>query len=448
MDKRIVGEVVSAVVLIALLSAVFPAGAQAETSEIVVLEAAGPVVPPFAGYIARGIAVADERNAEAVILMLDTPGGLVNVTTEIIQEIRASDVPVVVYVGPRGAQAASAGLLITLAGHAAAMAPDTAIGASSPIDSQGENLDSVAQQKAEQYLSAQARSLAERRGEAATTIASEAVTEARAVSASEALAANLVDFIADDLDDLLAQLEGFQVEVNGEVRTLAVQGAVRYPVPMSQLERALIILTDPNIVFLLLSIGVTAIIVEIRSPGGWVAGALGTASLGLALYGLGVLPVNWLGLVFVVMAFVLFLLEIKAPVHGALTAAGVISLAVGAVVLFNQPAIAPFGQLSIPLIIGWSVLLGGLFVALVAFAIRAQLRQPTTGYEGLVGQIGRVTQDLDPVGKVLVFGERWTARSEDGRLIPAGAEVVVVSAGRMRLVVRQEIVGETPADSS
>ncbi len=409
---------------------------QATAPEIVVLEATGPVVPPLESYIRRGIDEADSRNAEALILVLDTPGGNVDTTFDIVQDIRTSDVPVVVFVGPRGAKAGSAGLLITLAGHAAAMAPDTAIGASSPILSTGEDLESTAQEKQEQYLSAQARSLAERRGEQAVRIASEAVTEARAVSASEAFEARLVDFIAEDVDSLLPMLNGMQVEVNGQVRTLNTRGAMLIPIPMNQLERALIILTDPNLVFLLLSIGVTAIIVEIRTPGGWVAGVIGTACLGLALYGLGVLPVNWLGLVFIIMAFVLFILEIKAPTHGALAAAGVISLAAGAFVLFNQPEVAPFGRLSIPLVVVQSLLIGGLFAFLVAKALRAQTRRPTTGYQGLVGQVGRVTQTLDPVGMVQVWGERWQAESADRQPIPFGTLVEVVEAGKMRLRVR------------
>lgn len=410
--------------------------AQDGTPEIIVLEASGPVVPPFGSYIARGLAQADERNAEAVILVLDTPGGNTDVTLDIIQDIRTSDVPVAVFVGPRGAEAASAGLLITLAGHAAAMAPDTAIGASSVVGGQGEDLESTAQQKAEQYFSAQARSLAERRGEEAVKIANEAVIEARAVSASEAYEANLVDFIAEDVDDLLAQLDGFQVEVNGRSRTLHTNNALLTHVPMKQLERFLLIITHPNIVFLLMSLGTLAIVVEIRSPGGWVAGAVGTVFLGLAFYGLGVLPVNWLGMVFVVLAFVLFILEIKAPTHGALSAAAIVSLAAGAIILFNQPQVAPFGRLSIPFVIIQSIFIGAFFFFLVIMVLRIHARRPTTGYEGLIGQIGRVTQDIDPEGAVLVKGERWKATSVDGEPISLGKEVEVVEAAGLRLRVR------------
>lgn len=440
---RVMGVMLLAGLLMgALLAAPAARAAQDGPPEVVVLEATGPVVPALAGYIHRGLEEADSRNVDAVVLVLDTPGGSVTVTSDIVQDIQASDVPVIVYVGPRGAQAASAGLIVTLAGHAAAMAPGTAIGATSPVGAGGEDLPETAFRKEVQFLSAQARSLAERRGEAAVQIAEQAVTDARAVSASEALDANLVDFVAQDVDDLLAQADGFAVEVNGRQRTLDTAGAAQIPLPMRQIERVLLVLTDPNIVFLLLSIGVTAIIVEVRSPGGWLAGVFGTTCLGLALYGLGVMPVNWLGIVFVLMAFVLFVLEIKAPVHGALAAAGTVSLAAGAIILFNQPEVAPFGKLSIPLVVVWSLLLGGLFVFLMTMALRAQHRRPTTGYPGLVGQVGRVTRALDPAGMVQVFGERWQAQSADDAFIPVGAQVEIVEAGHMRLLVRP--AGERP----
>lgn len=448
-------KVVSALALAALgvhaigsVALATPLAAQQTPREIVILEATGPVVPPLGAYIARGLDAADARNAEAVILVLNTPGGSVDTMFDIVQTIRTSDVPVIVFVGPRGAKAGSAGLLITLAGHAAAMAPDTAIGASSPVLSTGEQMDSTLREKEEQYLSAQARSLAERRGEEATRIASEAVTDARAVSASEAVSAGLVDFLAEDVEDLLRQLDGFEVEVGGRVHALETQDATLFPIPMNQFERILIILTNPNLVFLLLSIGATAIIVEIRTPGGWVAGVIGVACLGLALYGLGVLPVNWLGIVFVIMAFILFILEVTTPTFGALTAAGVISLAMGAFVLFSQPAIEPFGRLSIPLVVGQSILIGGLFAFLLTMALRAQALRPTTGYQGLIGEVGRVTQALNPVGMVQVFGERWVAESVDRQPIPYGSEVEIVEAGKMRLRVRVKVDDEEAEGNS
>lgn len=419
-----------------------PVYAQTESPEIVVIEATGPVIAPFASFISRGIEEADERNAEAVILVLDTPGGQVNQTLEIVQDIRNSDVPVIVYVGPPGAKAASAGLLITLAGHAAAMAPDTAIGASSPIDMSGGDLQGTAEEKAEQYLSAQARGLAEKRGEAAIELANEAVTAARAASFQEAYDANLVDFIADDLDDLLAQLHNFEIEILGDNRTLNTRNASTIFITPSPLEQILFVVTDPNILSLLLLIGPILLIVEIRTPGGWVAGALGTVFMGLALYGLGVLPVNWLGLVFVGLAIVLFILEVTTPTNGILAAVATASMAVGIIVLFSQPGIEQFGTLSIPLVIGQSIVVGALFAFFAIMVMRAHRLQPTTGREGMIGQTARVVRDLDPEGMILIMGERWNAFTTDKHTIPAGQDVEIVEFKGMRIKVTTEKADE------
>jgi membrane-bound serine protease (ClpP class) len=413
------------------------AQAQASAPEVIVLRASGPVAPTMANYIARGLDEADRRNAEAAVIVLDTPGGSLDSMMTIVQTIRNSDVPVIVFVGPRGAKAASAGLLITLAGHLAAMAPDTAIGASSPVGPQGEDLGTTLQQKDEQYLSAQARGLTERRGTDAISLAEDAITEARAVTANEALQAHLIDLVVEDVDELLTRVDGLKVEVNGKPRTLETKGASQVDIGMNLLEQILSVLTDPNIAFVLLSLGTTLIIIEAWTPGGWAAGTAGVICLGLAFYGIGVLPVNWLGLVFIVLAFVLFFLDIKAPTHGALTAMAIISMASGAFILFGQPQMAPFGVLSVPLVIAWSLLLGVIFFFIVLMAVRAQKRRPTTGFEGLIGQIGKVTQDIAPEGMVLVFGEYWRARSADGNTIAAGSEIEVVEAQGMRLMVRR-----------
>lgn len=416
------------------------AGAQSQdrTPQIVVLEASGAVVPPFGAYISRGIVEADRQNADAILLILDTPGGSVDVTLDLIQKIRTSDVPVIIYIGPRGAKAASAGLLITLAGHASAMAPDTAIGASSPISSSGSDLDETARKKAVEYLSAQARSLAERRGAAAIKLAEEAITDARAVTEKEALDAGLVDFVAEDTSTLLSDLEGFKVEVNGQVRTLHTHNATLIPISINPIEEILSVLTNPNIVFILLSLGITLIIIEARSPGGWAAGAVGVTCMGLALYGMGVLPVNWLGIVFVIMAAILLALDVGAVNHGGLTAAAMISLAIGAVILFSGSQIEPFGKLSIPLVITQSLLLGGVFFFFLYFALKAQRKQPVTGLQGMVGLAGTVTRDLMPSGSVMVWGEWWKAESVDGSTILTGTPIEVAEATGTKLKVRRK----------
>lgn len=433
---RKLGYLTAALLLVLIFSSPTSIQAQEEAPEIILLEADGPVVPALASYISRGIEEADARNAEAVIIMLDTPGGNVVVTLEIVQTILNSDVPVIVYVGPRGAKAASAGLLITLAGHAAVMAPETAIGASSPVGLQGEDLQGTSGEKVEQIVSAEARSLAERRGEEAVEVAGDAVFEAKAVSASEAVDAGLVDFMADDIDDLLNKLDGFQVEVNNRLRTVRTRDAQVIPMPMSALEEIMLLITHPNIVALLLSIGPLALIIEIRSPGGWVLGTIGVICIGLGLYGVGVLPVNWLGLIFVVLAIVLFVIEIGATTHGILTAAGATSLAAGLIILLNDPRVAPFGSLSIPLVIGQSLVIAAIFFFFAVMALRAQSRQPTTGREGLIGGTAVVTQDLDPQGTVLFLGERWKAETIEGTPLPVGSEVKIVKSSGLKLYVR------------
>jgi membrane-bound serine protease (ClpP class) len=431
----------SRLILAALLALlIWPGSALAAAPQVAVINARGPVVQPFADYISRGIDQANKDHAEVAILVLDTPGGSALITLDLVQKIRNSDVPVVVFVGPRGAKAASAGLLITLAGDASAMAPDTAIGASSPIDASGGDLDTTEKAKATQYLSAQARSLAEPRGDKAVTIAQDAVVSARAVTASEAHDAKLVDFIAEDVNDVVRQLDGFSLRVKGQERTIHTAGAQIVTIPMTTVEGFMLnladTLTNPNIVFLLLAVGVILIILEVSHPGGWVLGTGGVISLGLALYGMGILPVNWLGLVFIGLAFTLYVLDIQAPTHGILTAAATASLIAGAVILLGTPEIAPYGQLSIPLVVGVSLFLAALFFGAVMLAVRTRTRKPITGKEGLVGQIGSTMRDINPVGTVRVAGEIWQAESVDGLAIPGGASVEVVEIDGMRLRVR------------
>jgi len=414
--------------------------AQAQTSsqQIIVLTADGPITPAMASYLSRGIKIAERQGAEALIFQLNTPGGSITTMTEMEQAILASIVPVIVYVAPSGAMAASAGTIITLAGHASAMAPNTTIGAASPVGSQGENLATTEELKVKNALAAIARSLTQRRGPTAMALAEDTIQNAVAVSSDEALQAGLIDFIATDLNDLRSQLDGFTVTVNGQPVTLQTANASFVPINISLIEQALLIVTDPNIVFLLITIGVQAIIIEISSPGGWVAGFIGVVCLGLATYGLGILPVNWFGLLFIATSFVLFILDIKAPTHGALTAAGVGSLIVGALVLFNTPATPSFQHVSVPLVIGVSVVSGGIFFVIMMIAVRAQHTPIRTGEESMIGRKGVARTDLAPKGSVQVGGELWTAELEEGSAkIPAGARVEVVKVEGLRLIVRK-----------
>ncbi len=432
--KRIFGLVA---VLMVFGLASFPPGVDANGDMILVLEADGPIAPVMQGYIERGIRRAEEEGAEVLIIELNTPGGNVSITDEIVQDILNTRVPVVVYVAPAGAMAASAGTLITLAGHVAAMAPSTVIGAASPVGLGGEDLGETEGAKAEEVLAATARSLAERRGSRAQRIAVSMVTEARAVYADEALEVGLIDFIARDIPDLIRQLDGFSTEVFGQEVTLHTEGLPVERMPMNWLEKALQVATNPTLVFTLLGLGVILLLVEFSAPGGWLAGTMGFTFLVLAFYGLGVLPINWLGIGFIVLAVVLFVLEAQNPATtGLLLLAGIASMVVGGIVLFSRPEMAPFGTLSIPMVIGEAVILGILFGFVVVKGLQTTKFKPVTGAEGLIGMRGRVLEPLEPEGMVMVAGERWKAISEAGE-IEKGAEVEITAVDGLRVTVRR-----------
>ena len=424
------------VLLVCVFGHALRAEAQGE-QQILLLEATGPLTPAMAEYLDRGLARAERENAEAVILRLDTPGGSVDLMNRMVQSIRASRVPVIVYVAPRGAIAGSAGTIITLAGHVAAMAPETAIGAASPVGMQGEDLGETIEAKAKEILKATVRSLAARRGDKAVALAEATIEAATAVSGEEALEAGLIDLIAQDEAELAEKLQGFTVETALGSVQLQTASAELVPFPPSLIEQLLQTLTNPNIVFLLLSVGVQAILIELSSPGGWISGFIGVVCLSLGAYGLGVLPVNWFGVIFLIIAFALFLLDIKAPTHGALTVAGVASFIVGALVLFNSPGTPDFQKVSVPLVIGVSLATAAFFMVVLAFAIRAQRRPVEVGAEALIGKVGEARGTFGQQGMVQVGGELWSAEMEEGEPeVNAGDRVEVTGVTGLRLRVR------------
>lgn len=412
--------------------------AQGESPLVLVLTADGPLTPAMLEYLERGIRTADDRGAELLVFQLNTPGGSIDLMQDMVEAIRSSPVPVAVYITPRGATAGSAGTVITLAGHVAAMAPETAIGAASPVGMEGQELGETIEAKAKNILKATVRSLAERRGPQAVDLAERTIEVADAASANEALEVGLVDFISDDLTGLLDQLDGFTVELITGERELNTANADIVPLSLSFIEQLLNMLTNPNIVFLLIAIGVQAVLIEISSPGGWVAGFIGVVCLALATYGLGILPVNWFGIVFLILAFALFILDIKAPTHGALTAAGVGSLIVGALVLFNSPSIPTFQRVSVPLVVGMSLITGATFFTILMIALRAQRSPIRIGQESLAGRRGVVRTRLSPVGTVQVGGELWTAEPVEGEeALEPGTRIQVERVQGVRLYVRK-----------
>ena len=422
----------------------FNVRAQDAAPQALVLTANGALTPAMAEYLSRGLKTAERIEAEVVIFQLNTPGGGVELMNRMVQDLLDSPVPVIVYVAPRGAMAGSAGTVLTLAGHAAAMAPETVIGAASPVGSEGEDLGQTMEAKVKNVLKATVRSLAERRGAEAVKLAEDTIETAQAVSASEALEAGLIDFIASDVNDLLRQLDGFSVSLKGEQRTLSTADAAQVPFNPSLIEQLLGILTNPNIVFILLNIGLLAILIELSSPGGWVAGFIGVVFLALATYGLGVLEINYFGIIFLITAFVLFIVDIKAPTHGALTTAAVGSLIVGAMVLFNSPSVPNFQQrVSVPLIIGTSLIIGAMFFGVLLIALRAQSTPRRMGAETMTGRTGKVTSRIERAGAgrtgiVQLGGERWTAVLVPGEEpLSVGTLVEVVEVQGLRLVVRE-----------
>ncbi len=392
---------------------------QAQSRDVLVLNIEGPVTPAMANYFERGIAAGEESNAEAVLVILDTPGGSVEILQDIVQAFRASKVPIIVYVSPRGAQAASAGSVITVAAHAAGMAPETVIGAASPVGGSGEDLGETIMRKLVEDMKAQMRSMAGRRGPEAVALAEQMIEDARAVNEQEALDVGLIDAIATDVPDLLQQLDGLQVVVDGREVTLETAVAAQRPFEMSFLERVLHALANPLLLSILLAIGVQAILIELSSPGGWVAGFIGVLSLALAAYGLGQLPVNWLGLALIAIAIVLFITEVFATNHGALGVTGAATLLAGLLVLFNSPGSPEFARISLPGAIGVSLFMAVFFIFIATKALQAQRHQPATGQEGLVGQIGPVRRSskagsVEPPyeGMALINGELWRVQCD------------------------------------
>jgi len=417
-----------------------PAFATGDVPLVLVVPLDGEISSITADYLTRVVRVAETKGAEVMVLELNTPGGSVDAMNRIVQVIRSSSVPVVVYVAPRGAMAASAGSLITLAGHVSAMAPETVIGAASPVGSSGEDLGETMETKVKEILKAIVSSLVTDRSEAAQALAADMIDHARAVSVDEALEVGLIDIKASDLDDLLTQLDGRQVTLADGTRTLHTAGALVEDQANTFIEQLLGILTNSNVVLILMTIGVQAILIELSSPGGWVAGFIGFVCLALGIYGLGYLPVNWFGIIFLLLAFILFIVDIKAPTHGGLTIAGVASFIVGALVLFNSPQVPDFQRVSVPLVIILAVVTAGLFFIVLTFAIRAQRTHIRTGMESMSGRSGVVREFSRGEGHVLVGGESWSARLvEGGEPLKKNDTVDVMSVDGLKLVVKKNV---------
>lgn len=408
---------------------------QAEESRVQVLTFRGAVTPVLGQYIVDGIEAAQAVNAQAVILQLDTPGGSVEVTKRIVQDMLASPVPIVVYVAPSAAQAGSAGTFITLAGHVAAMAPGSSIGAASPVGGQGEDVGETMEAKVKNILSADIENLASRRGEAAVEWAVAAVQEAAAATADRALELGVIDFIATDVADLAEQMDGFVVRVQGEEVTLRTAGALAQRLDLNPIQEFLNFITNPSVATILLTLGSVGLIAEIYNPGTFVPGTIGLISLLLGLYALGQLDANFAGLALVVLGILLFLAEAFTPTFGALALGGAAAFIFGSALLFDAPGLAvPWAT-----ILSMTALMGAFTVFAGGKALAAQRRHPTTGREALIGSAATVRTPFDESGRgtVLTAGELWNAQLAQGSGVPvAGDRVTIEGRQGYTLVVR------------
>ena len=402
-----------------------------------------------ARYLSRGVDTATDDGAQLVIVLLDTPGGLFSSTRDMVETILNADIPVVVYVSPSGARAASAGTFITASAHVAAMAPSTNIGAASPVAGGGDDLPETLAAKATQDAAAFIRSIAEERGRNAQAL-EDTVVSAVSYSASEALENEIIDLIATDVNDLMAQLDGREVGLRNGTTTLQTSGLEIVEIERTPVERFLGFLADPNVAFILLSLGTLGLFIEILSPGLLVPGIAGAIMLMLALVALSNLPVNWVGVALLAFAMVLLFLEVQAPGIGVFGVAGTVSFVLGAFLLFGEfgrPAIpTPSVRVNVWLILAVAASMLGVLLFVVRDLVAA--RKAGTAVEGtggtLVGQLAVATTDLTPSGTVHVAGEHWSAVSDSGEPVEQGEEVLVTEAEGLTLkVLKPSESGET-----
>jgi membrane-bound serine protease (ClpP class) len=375
-----------------------------------------------------------EANYPILIIQLNTEGGLGSSMRKIVESIRTARIPVVVYVAPKGARAASAGVFITLAADINAMAPSTNIGAAHPVDMAGKMSEEMGK-KATNDAASFIRSIAEETGHNANW-AEQAVRESVSLTATEAKNNNVVDILAEDLDDLIEKLDGELIRKGDKEIVLRTKDAIIDEIPVGLKTKFLHVLGNPNIAYLLLMIGVWGLILEFSHPGSLVGGTVGSICLLLGLYALSTLPINYAGLALIVLGVILLFLETQTATNGILTVGGVISLGLGSFMLIGSEAryisISPF---LILVVLGITV---GFFLFIVSFALKAQFRKVTTGKEGLINEVGYAKTDVSDKGIVYVVGEYWNAKTTDGKRIKKGEDIVVIKKEGKILIVKKK----------
>ncbi len=405
-----------------------------QPNKVIVLTLNGAINPAASDYIKYGIEYSVKENAQCMILRLNTPGGLLESTRDIVSNILQSPIPVIVYVAPQGSRAASAGVFITLAANIAVMAPGTNIGAAHPVSLQGK-MDSTMTEKVTNDAAAFIRSISEKR-KRNVKWAEDAVRNSISITESEALKDSVIDLIANNLNDLLAKIDGKEITTESGSGTLHTKGAKIIYLNMTLQQKLLSLLSDPNIYYILFMLGTLGLLFELYNPGAIFPGVIGVISLILSFYSMNTLPINYAGLALIIFGIILFVLEIKIISHGILTVGGVTSLVLGSFMLINTNATLGGMDISWELIILIAVLTLGFFLFAIGYGIKAQRLKPKTGREGLINAPGEAITDLTPKGQVRVHGEIWNAESKDGN-VSKGEKILVSEISNLNLIIRR-----------
>ena len=414
------------------LSLPFMAFSASETINLIKVE--GVINPVAAEFITEGIRAAEAESVQCLIIQLDTPGGLDTAMRQIVKGILNSKIPVVVYVGPSGARAASAGVMITMAAHVAAMAPGTNIGAAHPVAMGGGKMSREMSEKVENDAVAYIQGIATKKNRNVEW-AEKAVRESVSINAKEALEIGVIDLVSGSVKELLTQLDGREIEINDEKVTLATLMAEVRESEMSLRDRILDTLSNPNIAYILMMLGLAGLYFELAHPGVIFPGVIGAISLILAFYSFHTLSVNYAGVLLILLGLVLFIAEIKVASYGLLSIGGTISLVLGSLMLFDSPE--PFLRVAPKVLITTVTITAGFFILLATLAFRAFIRKPASGSEGLIGMVGVATSRIAPQGKVFVHGEYWNASSADA--IEDGEEIEVVGIKGLKITVKKVI---------
>lgn len=439
MTRQIARFILALPLLLGIIGLATSGQARAAGTNVAVLPASGVVDHVLAGYLEEGIAKAAATGATAVVVTLNTPGGSLDATQRIVSALLDAPIPTIVWVSPSGARAASAGTFITLAAHVAVMAPGTNIGAASPVGGQGEDIAGTLGDKVRNDAIANIRSIAEARGRNVAW-AEETVSDARSSSASEALAVGAVDGIVGSLAEVLAFADGRVVTVAGESVTIASSGASTTELAMNPAQAFLHLLSDPNIAFILFTVGFYGLFFELQNPN-FVTGILGAIALILAFIGFGSLPLNVAALLLIGLAIVLFALEFTVTSHGLLTVGGIVCFVLGASALYTEPGTPTGPVISVDptIIVGVTAATAAYVVAMLWVVVRwRRSAGPIAGITGplvLAGATGEVRSGLGPLGVVYAAGEEWTARTETGMEVASGTAVRILRQDGLTLIV-------------